>query len=66
VHSATRLTPFKALYGYEPRHFEISSLDVVSSMELKTWMEEKEVMVSLFKQHLVCAKLRMKKQVDQH
>jgi hypothetical protein len=66
VHSATRLTPFKALYGYEPRHFEISSLDVVSSMELKTWMEEKEVMVSLLKQHLACAKLRMKKQVDQH
>jgi transposase InsO family protein len=36
VHSATRLTPFKALYGYEPRHFGISSLDVVSSMEMKT------------------------------
>jgi hypothetical protein len=35
-------------------------------MELKTWMEEKEVMVSLLKQHLACAKLRMKKQVDQH
>jgi hypothetical protein len=29
THSATRLTPFAALYGYEPKHFGVSAANAV-------------------------------------
>jgi hypothetical protein len=64
-HSSTGLTPFQALYGYEPNHFGVSVLDSISSTELKTWMQDRHLMADLIKQHLHRAKLRMKKQADQ-
>jgi hypothetical protein len=52
------------LYGYEPRHFGISTEDMVSVPELSTWLHEKQLMTEVVKQHLAQAKDRMKKQVD--
>jgi hypothetical protein len=64
--SATHLTPFAALYGYEPKHFGISAANVVESPNLLTWVQEREVITDLRQQHLHRAKICMKKQADQH
>jgi len=63
-HSALDLSPFEALYGYAPRHFGIASLDACPSMELSDWLEDKQVMQTLIKQHLARAQRRMKNQAD--
>ncbi|CAN6244705.1 unnamed protein product [Urochloa humidicola] len=65
-HSAVGTTPFKALYGYEPKHFGISVLESVTVPSLSDWLHDRQVMTDLIKQHLHRAKLCMKKQADQH
>jgi hypothetical protein len=65
-HSAIGRTPFEALYGYEPKHFGISPESSVTAHELSVWLQDREVMNALIKQHLSRAKLQMKKQVDKH
>lgn len=64
-HSAIGVSPFVALYGHEPRQFGISVADAVTVPELLVWLQEKNVMTELIKQHLHRSKLRMKKQADQ-
>ncbi|CAN6166876.1 unnamed protein product [Urochloa humidicola] len=64
-HSATNLSPFVALYGHPPRQFGISEADAVVVPELSSWLQDRQVMNDLIKQHLHRAKLRMKKQADQ-
>ena len=39
-HSATTKSPFVVLYGYEPRHFGISSELAVGSANLSEWLSE--------------------------
>jgi transposase InsO family protein len=60
-HSATGKSPFMVLYGYEPRHFGISTKDMVSVPELSTWLHERQLMTEVVKQHLARAKDRMKR-----
>jgi len=63
-HSAIGHSPFKAPYGYAPCHFGISALVAVSSVDLHTWLQERQLVHSLVKQHLTRSRLRMKKQAD--
>jgi transposase InsO family protein len=63
-HSALGRSPFEALYGYVPRHFGIDSLDTCPSVELTAWLEDKQLMQNLIKQHLLRAQRRMKHQAD--
>jgi hypothetical protein len=56
-HSAIHCSPFEALYGYSPRHFGISAADVVPSSDLSSWLQERQAMTSLIKQHLSRAKI---------
>jgi len=63
-HSAIGRSPFEALYGYAPRQFDISALDAVGSMDLHTWLQERQLIHSLVKQHLNSSRLHMKKQAD--
>lgn len=63
-HSAIGRSPFEVLYGYAPRHFGVSAVDSVASVDLNEWLRERELMHSLIKQHLHCSRLRMKKQAD--
>lgn len=64
LHSAGGRSPFEALYGYSPRNFGISAVDSAQSSSLSSWLQDREVMSSLIKQHLCCAKLQMKSQAD--
>jgi hypothetical protein len=62
-HSALRLAPFEALYGYSPKHFAIPDMpSSISSVE--QWLQERKVQQELIKQHLHRATLRMKHQAD--
>ncbi|WVZ88094.1 hypothetical protein U9M48_034647 [Paspalum notatum var. saurae] len=69
THSATGFSPFEALYGSPPKHFGISSLDVLpdqAPLELSQWLQERRLMEQLVQQHLTRSKNRMKKQADKH
>ncbi|WVZ67898.1 hypothetical protein U9M48_016915, partial [Paspalum notatum var. saurae] len=63
-HSAIGRSPFEALYGYPPKHFGISTADVVTVPDLDDWLTERRVMTDLIRQHLLRSKQRMKKQAD--
>ena len=63
-HSALGCSPFEALYGYPPRHLGISVLDDVVVPELSSWLQDRQVMTDLIRQHLARAKERMKRQAD--
>lgn len=52
------------LYGCRPRQFGISDSAVIASTDLSIWLQDRQVMSDLVKQHLERAKLRMKRQAD--
>jgi hypothetical protein len=52
------------LYGHKPKHFGIQDTEVCQVQELDKWMQERELMSALIKQHLVRAQLTMKQQAD--
>jgi transposase InsO family protein len=58
-HSSIGQSPFKALYGYPPKHVGLQNLDS-SSTELSDFLQEKAVITNLLRQHLNRAKIRMK------
>lgn len=51
-HSATGLSPFEALYGHPPLHFGISVLEDVAVPELANWLQDRQVITDLIRQHL--------------
>jgi hypothetical protein len=63
-HSSLGRSPFEVLYGYSPRHFGIDPSSACSSTDLSTWLQERQVMKGLIKQHLSRAQDRMKQQAD--
>lgn len=63
-HSATGRAPFEVLYGCRPRQFGISDNAVISSTELSAWLQDRQLISDLVKQHLERAKMRMKRQED--
>jgi hypothetical protein len=65
-HSTLGHSPFEVLYGHQPRHFGIHISDTCQVLELSTWMQEKQTMMQVIKQHLIRAQIRMKTQADKH
>jgi hypothetical protein len=65
-HTAIGRTPFEALYGHPPRHFGISAAAACAVPDLDYWLQERESMTALMKQHLLRAQQRMKKHADKH
>jgi hypothetical protein len=65
-HTAIGRTPFEALYGHPPRHFGISAAAACAVPDLDYWLQERESMTALMKQHLLRAQQRMKKNADKH
>jgi hypothetical protein len=65
-HTAIGHAPFEALYGHPPQHFGISATTACAVPDLDFWLQERESMTALMKQHLLRALQRMKKQADKH
>lgn len=66
AHSAIGRSPFEALYGCSPKHFGISASDAVAVPELSVWLQDRQVMDAVIKQHLNRSRQRMKRQADKH
>ena len=64
MHSALDRSPFEALYGHPPRHFGLTSAFACSTPDLSVWLQERELMQNLLRQHLLRAQDRMKLQAD--
>ena len=56
-HSALGRSPFEVLYGFPPRHLGVPSSSAALP-ELSHWLEERELMHQLVKQHLLRAQAR--------
>ena len=52
------------MYGRHPRHLGISMADVSTTNDLHAWMQDRELMVRLIRQHLLRAQQRIKTQAD--
>jgi hypothetical protein len=63
-HSALGCSPFEVMYGHPPRHFGLTSTAACTSSDLSSWLQEREMMTTLVKQHLYRARDRMKRQAD--
>jgi transposase InsO family protein len=63
-HSSLGTTPFEVMYGRHPRHLGISMADVSTTNDLHAWMQDRELMVRLIRQHLLRAQQRIKTQAD--
>lgn len=63
-HSSLGHSPFEVLYEHPPRHFGLSPDSAVDVPKLDSWMQEREVMLSAVRQHLLRAQQRMKLQAD--
>ncbi|WVZ77708.1 hypothetical protein U9M48_025546 [Paspalum notatum var. saurae] len=66
LHSALGTSPFEALYGRPPRSLGLVPADLCPVPDLSQWLQEKEVMNCLLQQHLLRARLQMKRQADKH
>lgn len=65
-HSALGRLPFEVLYGYPPWHFGLDVDALQDVPDLHTWMQNRELMQAVVKQHLLRANARMKRQADKH
>jgi hypothetical protein len=62
-HSALGRSPFEVLYGFPPRHMGVPS-SAPNLPELSRWLEDRQLMLQLVRQHLLRAQARMKRQAD--
>jgi hypothetical protein len=63
-HSAVGRSPFEVLYGHSLRHFGLHTTEAVPVAELTAWLQDREVISKLVRQHLLRAQARMKQQAD--
>jgi hypothetical protein len=59
-HTSIGRSPFEALYGHSPRYFGLFSDSVTAEGDMGQWLQEREVMTNLIKQHLQRASVTMK------
>jgi len=60
------MTPFQALYGYEPPKWKDFALLDSKVLVVKDHLGESQRIINLLKENLTMACNRMKQQVDQH
>lgn len=65
-HSALGTTPFEVLYGHKPRYFGLSVNVLYQSPELSDWLQERDKMQNLIRDHLLRAQARMKVHANKH
>eukprot|EP00253_Pinus_taeda_P018529 PITA_18529 len=65
-HTATNMTPFMALYGYEPPSITSYLRENSKVQAVEHHIEHQQQVLQLLKDNLVLARNRMKQQADQH
>jgi hypothetical protein len=63
-HTSLGHSPFQVLYGHLPRHFGLQLDDACQLSSLDDWLQERELMSQLIRQHLIRAQKRMKDQAN--
>jgi hypothetical protein len=63
-HSSLQCSPFKALYGYEPKLPSFPVLADVSTTDLPSLIKERDLHLELLKHNLLAAQTRIKLQAD--
>lgn len=58
------MSPFRAMYGHEPRQWGITTTTTSSVPALRSWLDERAIMQDLIQQHLHRARQCMKQQAD--
>ena len=66
LHSALGRSAFEVLYGFAPQQFGLHAVNDSPISDLSEWLHDRELMIDLIKQHLHCAKQRMKRQADEN
>lgn len=64
MHSALGKSPFEVLYGHAPRHFGLTVDSACAVPDLQTWLQDRQLMQDLLRQHLERIRARMKHQAD--
>ena len=65
-YTATKMTPFKALYGYHPPSITSYLRENSKVQEVEDRIEHQQQVLQLLKDNLTLAHNRMKQQADQH
>jgi hypothetical protein len=65
-HTATKMTPFMALYGYQPPSITSSLKEKSKVQAIEDHIEHQQQVLQLLKDNLTMAKNRMKQQPDHH
>jgi hypothetical protein len=52
-HTVLQTTPFFTLYGHHPNHFGITATTAISIRDLASWLQQRNLMNELLKQHLL-------------
>jgi transposase InsO family protein len=65
-HSALGKSPFEVFYGRSPRQLGLSSVNTCSVPDVHAWLEERQLMQDLLRQHLDRVRLRMKHYADKN
>lgn len=65
-HTALGCSPFKAIYGYEPRIGAFPLLPTDAQQTMEDRIKERDIHLGIIKQNLLTAQLRAKQQADKH
>jgi hypothetical protein len=65
-HTATKMTPFMALYGYHPPSITSSLKEKSKFQAVEDHIENQQQVLQILKDNLTMAQNRMKQQADQH
>jgi hypothetical protein len=65
-HTATKMTPFMALYGYHPPSITSSLKEKSKVQAVEDHIENQQQVLQILKDNLTMAHNRMKQQADQH
>jgi hypothetical protein len=63
-HSSLGKSPFEVLYGHKPRHFGIQNTLQPAVTDVEHWLQERQALLPIFRQHLERAQQRMCAQAD--
>ena len=64
-HTSAKMTPFQALYGYEPPNWKELVLKDTNVPEVRNQLEKSQKTIELLKDNLIMAQNRMRQQADQ-